>query len=170
MKKAYGDTDFGRGCLVARGSVERACASSRSLDGWDTHQNNFERTKKLLGIVDPAMAALLDDLEQRGLLASTLVVWMGDFGRTPRINGNDGRDHYPQAWSCALAGGGISRGVVGATDAGGEKVVGQTYGVPDLLATCATLARPRPARRSDVAGRPPDRVTDGGQPIAAVIT
>ena len=170
VRDAYGDTDFGRGCLVARRLVASGVRFVEVVqDGWDTHQNNFERTKNQLGIVDPAMAALLKDLDQRGLLASTLVVWLGDFGRTPRINGSDGRDHWPQAWSCALAGAGIKPGVVGATDAGGEKVVGKSFGVPDLLATCAKLAGLDPSKEVlSPIGRP-IAVTDGGTPIAEVL-
>src|SRR5207302_4407609 len=110
------------------------------LDGWDTHKDNFGRTKKLMGTLDPGVAMLLKDLEDRKLLASTLVVIMGDFGRTPKINGNDGRDHYPQAWSAVLAGAGVRGGVVhGETDAEGSKVVKDAVGVPHLLATIATL-------------------------------
>jgi uncharacterized protein (DUF1501 family) len=167
VKTDYGDTDFGRGCIVARRLVTSGVRFVEVVqDGWDTHQNNFERTKAQLGIVDPAVAALVKDLDQRGLLASTLVVWLGDFGRTPRINGNEGRDHYPQAWSCALAGGGTKPGLVGGTDAGGEHVAGTAYGVPDLLATCAKLVGldPREEAMSPV-GRP-IAITDGGQPIA----
>lgn len=170
VKKEYGETDFGRGCIVARRLVSSGVRFVEVVqDGWDTHQNNFERTKNQLGIVDPSMAALVKDLDQRGLLASTLVVWLGDFGRTPRINANDGRDHYPQAWSCALAGGGTKPGVVGATDAGGEKVVGSAYGVPDLLATCATLLGLDPHEEAMSPVGRPIAITDGGQPIAAAI-
>ena len=116
------------------------------------------------------MAALIKDLDQRGLLASTLVVWLGDFGRTPRINANEGRDHYPQAWSCALAGGGTKPGIVGATDAGGEKIAGTAHGVPDLLATCATLLGLDPHEEAMSQVGRPIAVTDGGQPITAAMT
>jgi uncharacterized protein (DUF1501 family) len=171
VKKDYGDTDFGRGCIVARRLVSSGVRFVEVVqDGWDTHQNNFERTKNQLGIVDPAAAALIKDLDQRGLLASTLVLWLGDFGRTPRINGNDGRDHYPQAWSCALAGGGTKPGVIGATDAGGEHVAGTAYGVPDLLATCATLLGLDPHEEAMSPVGRPIAITDGGQPIAAAIS
>jgi uncharacterized protein (DUF1501 family) len=171
VKKEYGDSDFGRGCIVARRLVSSGVRFVEVVqDGWDTHQNNFDRTKKQLDMVDPAVAALVKDLDQRGLLASTLVVWLGDFGRTPRINGNEGRDHYPQAWSCALAGGGTKPGVVGATDAGGEKIAGTAYGVPDLLATCATLLGLDPHEEAMSQVGRPIAVTDGGQPIAAAIS
>src|SRR5579863_4311305 len=84
--------------------------------GWDTHADNFEAVKKLSEVLDPAWATLMEELKTRGLLENTLVVWAGEFGRTPKINPNTGRDHYPQAWSTVLAGGGIRGGqVVGRT-------------------------------------------------------
>jgi uncharacterized protein (DUF1501 family) len=136
-KKSYGEADFGRGCLVARRLVEAGVRFVEvTLDGWDTHKDSFGRTKKLMEMLDPAMSTLLSDLEARKLLESTLVVYMGDFGRTPRINANDGRDHHPAAWSCVLAGGGARGGIVhGATDAAGDKVAAKPVTVPDLLAT-----------------------------------
>jgi hypothetical protein len=167
----YGDTDFGRGCLVARRLVERGVKFIEVvLDGWDTHQNDFDRTQKLMATLDPAFAALLDDLGERRRLGSTLVACMGEFGRTPRINGNDGRDHWPGAWSAVLAGGGIKGGTVyGATDDDGAKVTGPTTGVPDLLATMATLiGLPPNYTETTPAGRPIS-VTDMGSPIRAVM-
>jgi uncharacterized protein (DUF1501 family) len=170
VKSDYGDSDFGRGCIIARRLVSSGVRFVEVVqDGWDTHQNNFERTKNQWKMVDPAMAALVKDLAAHGMLDSTLVVWLGDFGRTPRINANDGRDHYPQAWSCALAGGGTRPGLLGATDAGGEKAVGATFGVPDLLATCATLLGLDPHEEAMSPIGRPIALTDGGQPIAAAI-
>jgi uncharacterized protein (DUF1501 family) len=170
-KKAYGDTDFGRGCLVARRLVERGVRFVEVvLDGWDTHQNGFERNKKLMGTLDPAFAALLDDLKARHLLGTTLVGCMGEFGRTPKINANDGRDHWPGAWSAVLAGGGIRGGVVqGATDEDGAKVAGTPTGVPDLLATMAQLLGLDPAHTEMSPVGRPISVTDGGTPIRALI-
>jgi len=87
VKQAYGDNDFGRGCLLARRLVEAGVRFVEVyLDGWDTHQDNFTRTQRLCSILDPAFATLLKELKERDLLDSTLVVWMGEFGRTPRIN------------------------------------------------------------------------------------
>jgi uncharacterized protein (DUF1501 family) len=172
IRRAYGDTDFGRGCLVARRLVERGVKFVEVvLDGWDTHQNNFDRTKGLMGALDPAFAALLDDLARRGLLASTLVSCMGEFGRTPRINASDGRDHWPQAWSAALAGGGTRGGVVlGATDEDGARVAGASTSVPDLLATMSTLLGLDPAHTElSPVGRPIS-VTDNGSPIRPLLT
>ncbi len=170
-KRAYGDTDFGRGCLVARRLVERGVKFVEVvLDGWDTHKDDFERTKTLMGTLDPALASLLDDLGARGMFASTLVACMGEFGRTPRINANDGRDHWPQAWSAVLAGGGVRGGVVyGATDEDGAKVAGPPTGVPDLLATMAAQLGLDPSHtETSPAGRPV-AVTDGGTPIGALL-
>jgi uncharacterized protein (DUF1501 family) len=142
-----------------------------TLDGWDTHQDVFGRTKRLMGILDPAMSALLEDLQRRGIADSTLVVWMGDFGRTPTINGNDGRDHHPNAWTAVLAGAGIRGGVVhGETDDKGDKVVKDAVTVPNLLATVATTLGLDPA---DIAQSPAGRpiaLTDGGAPVRAVLT
>jgi hypothetical protein len=170
-RKAYGDTDFGRGCLVARRLVERGVKFVEVvLDGWDTHQNDFERTKTLMGTLDPALSALLDDLRARGTLGSTLVACMGEFGRTPRINDRDGRDHWPQAWSAVLAGAGIRGGAVqGATDADGAKVAGPPTGVPDLLATMSTQLGLDPAHTETTPAGRPISVTDGGTPIRGLL-
>jgi uncharacterized protein (DUF1501 family) len=170
-RAAYGDTDFGRGCLVARRLVERGVKFVEVvLDGWDTHQNDFERTQKLMATLDPAFAALLDDLGARKLGGSTLVACMGEFGRTPRINGNDGRDHWPQAWSAVLSGGGIRGGVVhGATDEDGASVVGPATSVPALMATMASLLGLDPAHSEMTPVGRPISVTNGGSPIRALL-
>jgi uncharacterized protein (DUF1501 family) len=167
VRTAFGDTPFGKGCLTAARLVASGVRFVEvTLDGWDTHQNNFDRTKKLMGTLDPAMGSLLDDLEHRNLLDETLVVWMGDFGRTPRINQNDGRDHHPNAWSAVLAGAGIRGGTVhGETDAEGEKVVKDAVVVPNLLATIATVLGLDPSDTAvSPAGRPIS-LTDHGVPL-----
>ena len=166
LKAAYGDTAFGKGCLVARRLVERGVRFVEVvLDGWDTHQNNFERVKSQLGILDPAMSSLVKDLETKKLLSSTLVLWMGDFGRTPKINAQNGRDHWPGAWSAVMAGGGTKPGVLGATDAEGAKCVGRSYAVPELMATVAKLAGMNPAEETISPIGRPIAVTDNGTPI-----
>ena len=172
VKNAFGDSNFGRGCLTASRLVAAGVRFVEvTLDGWDTHQNVFGRTKTLMGTLDPAMSALLDDLKRRGIADSTLVVWMGDFGRTPNINGNEGRDHYPNAWSAVLAGAGIRGGTVhGQTDAEGAKVVKDPVTVPNLMATVATtLGLDVNEVAQSPAGRPIS-LTDGGQPVRAVLT
>lgn len=146
LRKAYGDNLFGESCLVARRLVERGVkfveVSLNGVDGnggigWDTHAQNFDAVKNLCGVLDPAWGTLLTDLSDRGLLESTLVIWMGEFGRTPGINDNAGRDHFPVAFSAAVAGAGIKGGqVVGATSDDGMTVADRPVKVPDLLATC----------------------------------
>ncbi|HLK41130.1 MAG TPA: DUF1501 domain-containing protein [Polyangiaceae bacterium] len=170
-RAAYGDTDFGRGCLVARRLVERGVRFVEVvLDGWDTHQNNFERTKALSQTLDTALAALLDDLRARGVVDQTLVACMGEFGRTPRINANDGRDHWPQAWTALLAGGGLRGGVAhGATDEDGAKVLGTPTTVPDLLATMASALGLDPGHTESTPAGRPISVTDGGAPLPNLI-
>jgi uncharacterized protein (DUF1501 family) len=171
-RRAYGDTDFGRGCLVARRLVERGVKFVEVvLDGWDTHQNNFDRTRSQMAALDPAFAGLLSDLAARGRLKSTLVVCMGEFGRTPRINAADGRDHWPGAWSAVLAGGGIRGGVVrGATDVDGANVATAPTTVPDLLATMAVLLGLDPAYTTATPSGRPISITDGGAPIRELMT
>jgi uncharacterized protein (DUF1501 family) len=178
VRTAFGDTEFGRNCLTA---LRLASAGVRvtevTLDGWDTHQDNFTRTQKQMEILDPAMSALLSELERRkhrktsaSLLSSTAVVWMGDFGRTPKINGNDGRDHYPGASSCVLAGAGIRTGqVVGATDPTGGKVVSDPVTPANLMATlCALMGLDPAAEQITPIGRP-IAVTDHGVPVAKLL-
>jgi uncharacterized protein (DUF1501 family) len=142
VRDRYGRTRFGQGCLLARRLVERGVPFVEvTLGGWDTHDNNFNQVKALCGTLDPAWAALTADLRDRGLLDSTLVVWMGEFGRTPVINPRQGRDHYPNAWAVALGGGGIKGGqAVGRTGKDGLNVEDRPVAVPDLLATvCLAL-------------------------------
>jgi len=106
------------------------------LDGWDTHQNNFDVTPRLAGQLDDGFSALLDDLGEQKLLSETLVLCLGEFGRTPRINGNDGRDHYARAFSGAIAGAGITAGVaLGATDPDGREVTERPIVPGELTAT-----------------------------------
>jgi hypothetical protein len=170
-KAAYGDSKFGEGCLMARRLVERGVPFVEvTLGGWDTHQDNFDRVKRLSAQVDPAMAALVKDLKDRGLLDSTLVVWMGEFGRTPKINtrGNKpGRDHYPRAWSTVVAGGGIKGGqVVGKTDAEGATVVERPTSALDFLATiCQVLGIDYKKQNNTPIGRPVRIVDKGANPV-----
>lgn len=137
VRDAYGRTSFGQGCLLARRLVERGVAFVEvTLDGWDTHQNNFDRVAELSGTLDTAFAALLADLKGRGLLDSTLIVCQGEFGRTPRINGQAGRDHWPATWAAVLAGGGLRSGqVIGKTSADGTALESEPTRTPDLIAT-----------------------------------
>ncbi|MFM8538265.1 MAG: DUF1501 domain-containing protein, partial [Planctomycetaceae bacterium] len=138
VRDAYGDTPFGRGCLVARRLVEAGVRSVEvTLAGFDTHADNFAGHAALAGTLDPALAALVTDLERRDLLDSTVILVTGEFGRTPSINPLEGRDHWPHGFSALLAGGGIARGcVVGATDPDGRaRVPSEPVDVADLTAT-----------------------------------
>ncbi|MBX3413411.1 MAG: DUF1501 domain-containing protein [Pirellulales bacterium] len=145
LRDAYGRNPFGQGCLLARRLVERGVPfvevslnglPDQQVFGWDTHQNNFDSVARLSELLDAGWATLVEDLKLRGLLDSTLIVWMGEFGRTPTINSSNGRDHFPNAWSAVLAGGGVAGGqVIGRTSDDGQEVVDRPVAVVDLLAT-----------------------------------
>jgi hypothetical protein len=171
LVKEYGDNNFGNGCLMARRLVETGVKFVQvTMGGWDTHQNNFEAVAGRCKQVDPAMAALIKDLDGRGLLQSTIVIWMGEFGRTPRINGNKGRDHYPRAFSVAMAGGGLQGGRVwGMTDPKGATVVKDPTTVSDLLATLygqfgIDLKKQYYTNKTGVV-----KITEGGNPVKALV-
>ena len=167
LRDKYGDTDFGRGCLLARRLVERGVTFVEvRLPGWDTHNDNFARVKTLAAQADPAFAALVGDLRDRGMLDDTLVLWAGEFGRTPKINARGGRDHYPRAFNCALAGGGVRGGqVVGGTTQDGSAVKDRPVRVDDLWRTCCTALGVDPDHEHlSPLGRPL-RVIDGGEPV-----
>ena len=138
-KERYGTEPFGQGCLLARRLVERDVRTVEvSFGGWDTHQNNFTSLPELCHTMDQAVAALLHDLERIGKLNDTIVVLTTEFGRTPLINQNVGRDHYPQAFTSVLAGGGFKSGYVhGKTSEGAEEVVEGSMTIPDFNATIA---------------------------------
>jgi hypothetical protein len=174
-RAAYGNTRFGDGCLLARRLVEAGVAFVEvTLGGWDTHQDNFNRVQRLSEQVDPAISALVTDLQQRGLLESTLIIWMGEFGRTPRINNRGarpGRDHYPRAWSTLLLGGGIRGGqVIGRTDAEGAVVTDRPVSAIDFLATvCAILGIDYTKMNQTPIGRPVRIVDRGANPIREIL-
>jgi hypothetical protein len=170
VREAYGRSPFGQGCLMARRLIEAGVTFVEvQSSGWDTHGNELPSLKKLIPPVDRGMAALLTDLRERGLLKKTLVIWMGEFGRTPRINLTAGRDHYPQAFNVALGGVGVRGGrVVGATDKLGAEVSERPVTVPDLFCTfCQALGiDPRKETQSNV-GRPL-KIVKYGAPVREV--
>jgi hypothetical protein len=138
-----GSGGFGQGCLMARRLVEAGVPFVEVVMGdgvaWDTHRDNFPRTRALSRECDTAMSALVEDLRMRGLLDTTLVVWMGEFGRSPQCGGG-GRNHWSRAWSTVLIGGGIKGGqVVGKTDRDGSAVSDRPISVPDFLGTICTI-------------------------------
>lgn len=157
LRDSYGRNMFGQGCLLARRLVERGVPFIEvNLGGWDTHQNNHDQLKNLCNILDPAWATLMSDLKQRGLLETTSIIWMGEFGRTPKINQGKGRDHFPNAWSAVLAGGGVKGGqAFGKTSPDGTTVEGEPTTVPDLLATlCKALGIDHMKTNNSNVGRP----------------
>jgi len=170
VKDLYGSSAFGQGCLLARRLIETGVTFVEvTLGNWDTHQDNFNRTRTLTGQLDQPFAALLADLKDRGLLDSTLVIWTGEFGRTPRINPNSGRDHYPRAFTSILAGGGVKGGqVIGSTDEGGDAVKDRPVSVNDLLRTaCHSLSIDADKQNMSSIGRP-IKIVDGGAVVNEV--
>jgi hypothetical protein len=180
LRDAYGRNLFGQGCLLARRLVERGVpfveVTLGGVNGgafdWDSHVQNFDTVRRLCEVLDPAWATLMKDLRARGLLDSTLLVWMGEFGRTPRINPQQGRDHFPGAFSVALAGGGLRGGqVIGRTSADGTTVEDRRVSVPDLLATVCRSLGINPARENlaGATGRPIRVVDQAARPIREVL-
>jgi hypothetical protein len=172
LRDRYGRTLFGQGCLLARRLVERDVPFVEvNLSGWDTHQENFDAVKRLCGNLDRAWAALMSDLKDRGLLDDTLIIWMGEFGRTPKINTARGRDHFPAAWSAVLGGGGIKGGqAYGETSPDGNKVISKPTSTIDLLATvCKALGVDPEKQNMSNVGRPIRIVDQAASPIAEVL-
>jgi uncharacterized protein (DUF1501 family) len=172
LREQYGRSLFGQGCLLARRLVEHGVPFVEvALGGWDTHVGNFDAVKRLSAVLDPAWATLLADLDQHGLLDTTLVVWMGEFGRTPQINGQTGRDHYPVAWTTVLAGGGIKGGqVVGKTSKDGTAVEDRPVPVPDFMATvCRALGVDPATQNLSNVGRPIRLADAGARPVKEVL-
>lgn len=164
LRDSYGRNLFGQGCMLARRLVERGVpfieVSMGGVNGqpfgWDTHQNNFESLKPMLSTLDKGWGTLMADLEARGLLETTTILWMGEFGRTPRINGVTGRDHFPNAWASVIGGGGIKGGqVVGRTSEDGTRVEDRVTTNQDLLATlCTALGIDYSKNNNSNVGRP----------------
>jgi hypothetical protein len=167
MRDAYGEGEFAAGCLLARRLVEQGVTFVEvSLRGWDTHQDNFSRTRQLAAQTDQPLAQLITDLKQRGMLDRTLVIWMGEFGRTPQINPRGGRDHYPKAFSGVLAGGGVQGGqIIGRTNPAGTEVIDRPIGVNDLFTTIYhTLGIDARHENTSRIGRP-IKLVDGGEVV-----
>lgn len=169
-RERYGDDSFGQGCLLARRLVQHEVRFVEvSLGRWDTHVNNFVEVPERCDILDRGLSALIQDLEANGMLEETLVVLATEFGRTPAVNGNEGRDHYPKAFSALLAGGGIRGGTIyGKTDESGAEVIENKVSVPDFNATIGyALGLPldqvlySPSKR-------PFTLADKGQPVTSL--
>ncbi len=167
LRTQYGEGEFASGCMMARRLVEHGVTFVEVVSrGWDTHQDVFSRTRDLTAQVDQPIATLITDLKQRGMLEKTLVVWMGEFGRSPRVNARSGRDHYPKAFNAMLAGGGVSGGqVVGSTNAGGSEVTDRPVSVNDLFRTIYhTLGIDADEENISSIGRP-IKLVDGGKVV-----
>jgi hypothetical protein len=181
LRDAYGRSLFGQGCLLARRLVERGVpfvevaltgVNNNMNFGWDTHIQNFNAVRQLSEVLDPAWATLMEDLKSRGLLDTTLIAWMGEFGRTPRINPQQGRDHWPNSWTTVLAGGGIKGGqVFGRTSADGTTVEDpRPVTVPDFLATvCQALGIDHTKQNRSNVGRPFRIVDNDADPIEEIV-
>jgi hypothetical protein len=182
VRDGYGRSLFGQGCLLARRLVERGVpfvevtlsqAPGVTGLGWDTHQNNFENVQKLSQVLDQAWSMLIADLRLRGLLDSTLIVWMGEFGRTPKIaRDRNGRDHWANSWTTVLCGGGIHGGqVVGRTSPDGMEVEERPVSVPDFLATIGLALGVDVTKQNDSNVRRPIRIVEPtAKPIKEVLT
>jgi uncharacterized protein (DUF1501 family) len=137
-RERYGSGRFGSGCLLARRLIDADVPFVEvGLGGWDTHEDGFSRADALARELDGAMSALLDDLAASGRLQQTLVVCMGDFGRTPTINGREGRDHHPQCADIVLAGAGLRAAVVGQTDDDGRSIAERPIAIESVFRTLA---------------------------------
>ena len=166
VRQSYGRGTFGQGCLMARRLIEQGVplVEVNLGDGlaWDTHANNFEQVKRLSEQLDSGWSTLMSELDERGLLENTTILWAGEFGRTPKINPSGGRDHFPQAFSCVLAGGGIQGGQIhGATNPSGMEVVEGKMDQQDLLATLCQALGVDPATENIAGGGRPVPISEG---------
>ena len=170
-RNLYGPTQFGEQVLVARRLIEAGVPFVRVARAWwDSHGQNFETHQEMVPELDHVMAALLDDLEQRGLIQSTLVITLAEFGRTPQINASLGRDHFASAWSASLSGCGVQGGAVyGKTDATGHRVVDGEVGAAQLVATIYSALGINPHKNYYVGARPVPLTEPGTKAIEAVL-
>ncbi len=171
-KDIYGDSEFGRNCLMARQLIEAGVPFVEvGQDNYDSHADNFACHKGCLRILDHAWAGLLQDLGERGLLQDTLIVWMGEVGRTPQINNRAGRDHYIRAWTAVLAGGGVKGGAVwGETDLDGKDVKDKKVTEGDLFATIYTALGINPRVKHFVGTRPVWAVPEKANPVQDLLS
>ena len=173
VREAYGDTPFGNTLIMARRLVETGVpfVEVRFPGSWDLHQDVFNTlANQRLPMLDSGISGLVRDLKSRGMLEHTVVMCMGEFGRTPRINQNVGRDHWATSWSVLIGGGGLEGGrAIGETDADGVRIVSESYLPGDLWATVAHALRiPLDTVHTSKRGRPM-RLANGGQPIKDLI-
>lgn len=171
VRERYGHTDFGEHALIARRLIEAGVPMVKVARAWwDSHADNFESHRELVSELDHVMSTLLMDLEERGLLESTLVVTLSEFGRTPEINKDLGRDHFASAWSCSLTGCGIRGGSVhGRTDDDGKTVADGKVGAGDVLATVYQAVGIDPQSHYEVGPRPVPLAPETSQSISTLL-
>jgi len=171
VRQRYGNTEFGQQCLIARRLLEAGVPMVKVARGfWDSHHDNFESHRELVPDFDNVVSALLTDLDQRGLLSSTLVVFLSEFGRTPKINKDVGRDHYAAAWSCAFAGCGIKPGTIyGKTDADGKTVADGEVNASDIAATIYKAVGIDIAKEYHSGLRPVPIAKEDAKPVNAIL-
>lgn len=171
IRERYGSSNFGQNCLLARRLIESGVRFVEvNLDGWDTHANNFQSIRDLSNQLDGPWASLMEDLSASGLIDETVVVWMGEFGRTPKINATNGRDHFPDVTPVVIGGGGIAGGrVVGKTTASGDEIDGDRYKVADLFATLYQRFGVAPDAEFTTDFDSPTQATEDGKVIAELI-
>jgi uncharacterized protein (DUF1501 family) len=173
VRDDYGRNLFGQGCLLARRLVERHVPFVEvTLNGWDTHGQNAQIVRNLSQTVDTAWSSLMRDLKERGLLETTLIVWMGEFGRTPKFPRADGRDHWPNSFSAVLAGGGIKGGqVIGDTGPDGATIKERPVTVSEFLATvCKALGIDHQKQNLSNVGRPIRIVAPGTKVVEEALS
>ncbi|MEM7012923.1 MAG: DUF1501 domain-containing protein, partial [Verrucomicrobiota bacterium] len=171
VRDRYGPTLFAQQALMARRMAEAGVPFVRVARAWwDSHGQNFETHAEMAPELDHVMATLMDDLEQRGMLETTLVVAVGEFGRTPRINASLGRDHFANAWSCAMFGCGLQGGAVyGSTDESGDNPADNPVNAGELFATILKAVGVDPDKEYMVGSRPTPLVNPGIHPISDLL-
>ena len=170
VRDLYGRTQFGEQALIARRLIEAGVPFVRVARAWwDSHGQNFETHQEMVPELDQVMAALIDDLKDRGLLEHTLIITLAEFGRTPAINQSLGRDHFASAWSCSLTGTGVKPGVYGKSDANGNKVVEGEVDAAKLFATIYSALGINPHKNYHLGARPIPLVEPGTEPIKDVL-
>jgi hypothetical protein len=171
VRERYGTSRFGHSCLLARRLVEAGVRFvTINWGAWDTHQDNFKSLRGSLPQLDLAYSALLDDLHARGLLESTLVIWMGEFGRTPKVNPSAGRDHWAQAMSVCMGGGGVKTGlVIGETNERSEEPKTRPIRVEDVAATIYRALGIDSSKEYLTPQNRPVRINYDGEPVAEIL-
>jgi hypothetical protein len=171
VREAFGKTDFGQHALIGRRLIEAGVPMVRvSRAWWDSHHDNFESHRELVGDLDNVLSTLVLDMEERGLLATTTIVLLSEFGRTPAINKDVGRDHFASAWSCAFLGAGVKGGAVyGKSDADGQTVADGKVGAGDVTATIFAAAGINPKKNYRLGSRPIPLVPEDAKPIKAIL-